>query len=128
MLCYYGEGWQKICCGEDFAAIKPEIKGETRIQHGGFDHCEIFFFLEVLPKDQDSPTWTPAYIYESDKPECRKKRQIQKILNRAGAADLVVDLIMKNPSHKVFVQSVELAIALLDGGNTEVQVSAAALC
>lgn len=44
-------------------------------------------------------------------------------LDREGASDLVVELIMKNPSHKIFVESVELGIALLEGGNSVIQQS-----
>ena len=43
-------------------------------------------------------------------------------LDREGATDLVIDLIMKNYSTRVFQETVELGIALLQGGNTSVQV------
>lgn len=44
-------------------------------------------------------------------------------MDREGATDLVVDLIMKNYSSRVFQETVELGIALLQGGNTGVQHS-----
>ncbi|CAM1154800.1 Uncharacterised protein g11412, partial [Pycnogonum litorale] len=49
--------------------------------------------------------------------------EVQCHLNRQGAANLVIELIMKNPSHSIFVESVELGIALLEGGNTIIQRS-----
>lgn len=64
----------------------------------------------------------PSYVFESADVESQRKRRIQRILNQAGASNLVVDLIMKNPSYKIFSHCIELAKALLDGGNTEVQV------
>ncbi|GAB6029930.1 hypothetical protein CHUAL_005626 [Chamberlinius hualienensis] len=44
--------------------------------------------------------------------------EVQCYLNREGATKLVVDLIVKNPSHRIFVECVELGIALLEGGNS----------
>lgn len=44
-------------------------------------------------------------------------------MDKEGTTDLVVQLIMKNPSHTIFVESVSLGIALLEGGNTDIQAS-----
>ena len=43
-------------------------------------------------------------------------------LNRAGASDLIVDLIIKNTNYRIFKETVDLGIALLEGGNTVIQV------
>ena len=43
-------------------------------------------------------------------------------LAKEGAADLIVDLIMKETNHKIFQETVELGIALLEGGNPVIQV------
>lgn len=51
-----------------------------------------------------------------------KRYEIQCELNNQGASDLVVDLFMSDISSKVFKETVLLAIALLEGGNTQVQV------
>lgn len=51
-----------------------------------------------------------------------KRYEIQCELNNQGASDLVVDLFMSDISNKVFKETVLLAIALLEGGNTQVQV------
>ncbi len=50
-----------------------------------------------------------------------KRYQIQCELNNQGASDLVVDLFMSDISNKVFKENVLLAIALLEGGNSQVQ-------
>jgi hypothetical protein len=44
-------------------------------------------------------------------------------LNKQGASDLVVELFMSGSPINILEESVNLAIALLEGGNTEVQVS-----
>ena len=43
-------------------------------------------------------------------------------LDNHGASNLVVDLIMTNANHKVFLETIELGIALLEGGNGVIQV------
>ena len=52
----------------------------------------------------------------------------QNELNKQGASDLVVELFMSESPVNILEESVNLAIALLEGGNTEVQVSASLLC
>ena len=49
--------------------------------------------------------------------------QVQCQLDKEGASSLVIDLVIKNSSNRVFLESVELGIALLEGGNTNIQVS-----
>ncbi len=44
-------------------------------------------------------------------------------MNKQGASDLVVELFMSGSPINILEESVNLAIALLEGGNTEVQVS-----
>jgi hypothetical protein len=59
---------------------------------------------------------------------CREKRggelyELQCKLNNLGASDLVVDMLMKNDlSDRLFKEAVLFAIALLEGGNSQVQV------
>lgn len=43
-------------------------------------------------------------------------------LDEAGATDLVVDLVINNHSSRTFEETIELGIALLDGGNCAIQV------
>lgn len=49
--------------------------------------------------------------------------ELQSMLDENGATDLVIDLIIGEPSHSVFLECLHLAIALLEGGNSAVQVS-----
>ncbi|XP_013415241.1 inositol 1,4,5-trisphosphate receptor [Lingula anatina] len=49
--------------------------------------------------------------------------EVQCHLDAHGASDLVVDLVINNFSHKVFLEAVELGIALLEGGNSTIQRS-----
>lgn len=59
-------------------------------------------------------------LEEQDERELRRL-EIQYELNNQGASDLVIDLFMSDISNKVFKESVLLGIALLEGGNTQVQ-------
>ncbi|XP_030632911.1 inositol 1,4,5-trisphosphate receptor type 1 [Chanos chanos] len=49
--------------------------------------------------------------------------EVQCHLDREGASNLVIDLIMNTNSDRVFHESILLAIALLEGGNTTIQRS-----
>uniref|UniRef100_A0A8D2LYR8 Inositol 1,4,5-trisphosphate receptor n=1 Tax=Varanus komodoensis TaxID=61221 RepID=A0A8D2LYR8_VARKO len=48
--------------------------------------------------------------------------EVQCHLDKEGASNLVIDLIMNATSDRVFHESILLAIALLEGGNTIIQV------
>ncbi|XP_070192864.1 inositol 1,4,5-trisphosphate-gated calcium channel ITPR1-like isoform X2 [Littorina saxatilis] len=49
--------------------------------------------------------------------------EVQCHLDREGASQLVIDLITKNTSNKIFQMTVDLGIALLEGGNSIIQQS-----
>uniref|UniRef100_A0AAY4EJH4 Inositol 1,4,5-trisphosphate receptor n=1 Tax=Denticeps clupeoides TaxID=299321 RepID=A0AAY4EJH4_9TELE len=49
--------------------------------------------------------------------------EVQCHLDREGASDLVIDLIMNATSDRIFQESILLAIALLEGGNPIIQRS-----
>ncbi|XP_058230089.1 inositol 1,4,5-trisphosphate receptor type 1 isoform X2 [Hemibagrus wyckioides] len=49
--------------------------------------------------------------------------EVQCHLDREGASDLVIDLIMNATSDRIFQESILLAIALLEGGNPVIQRS-----
>ncbi|XP_034023350.1 inositol 1,4,5-trisphosphate receptor type 1-like [Thalassophryne amazonica] len=49
--------------------------------------------------------------------------EVQCHLDREGASDLVIDLIMNATTDRIFQESILLAIALLEGGNTVIQRS-----
>jgi len=48
---------------------------------------------------------------------------IQCRLDREGGTKLFTDLVMSSKNDKIFQESIQLAICLLEGGNTEIQVS-----
>lgn len=60
---------------------------------------------------------------DEDEERDLRRYEIQCELNSQGASDLVVDLFMNDITNKVFKETVLLAIALLEGGNTQVQVA-----
>ena len=49
--------------------------------------------------------------------------EVQCHLDKEGCSNLVVELIMTNPIHNIFLECVELGIALLEGGNSTIQKS-----
>lgn len=54
--------------------------------------------------------------------------EVQCHLDREGASDLVIDLIMNATSDRIFQESILLAIALLEGGNPVIQVPYLLFC
>ncbi|KAK2568121.1 Inositol 1 [Acropora cervicornis] len=49
--------------------------------------------------------------------------EMQCRLDKCGSSDLIIDLIMMQPNHRVFLDILEFAIALLEGGNNTIQKS-----
>lgn len=49
--------------------------------------------------------------------------EMQGRLDKCGSSDLIIDLIMMQPNHRVFLDILEFAIALLEGGNNTIQKS-----
>lgn len=49
--------------------------------------------------------------------------EVQKKLDQQGASMLIIDLITSSSSTQVFLESIELGIALLKDGNATIQVS-----
>lgn len=75
----------------------------------------------VAIADSGSASFNIKNMDEDEERDLRRY-EIQCELNNQGASDLVVDLFMNDISNKVFKETVLLAIALLEGGNTQVQV------
>lgn len=61
-------------------------------------------------------------LYILDEDLLERLRLTQNELNKQGASDLVVELFISQSSINILEESIHLAIALLEGGNTEVQV------
>lgn len=47
---------------------------------------------------------------------------IQCLLDKEGASELVIDVIVNTKSNRIFSEGILLGIALLEGGNTQTQV------
>lgn len=58
---------------------------------------------------------------DSDKPGT-SVADIQCALDNVGASELVIDLIVSTKNDRIFEESILLGIALLRGGNTQIQV------
>ncbi|KAK7890890.1 hypothetical protein WMY93_022853 [Mugilogobius chulae] len=61
-------------------------------------------------------------LSDFDKP-CSSVMEIQCLLDNVGASELVIDLIVSTKNDRVFEESILLGIALLQGGNTQIQNS-----
>lgn len=48
---------------------------------------------------------------------------IQCLLDKEGASELVIDVIVNTKNDRIFSEGILLGIALLEGGNTQTQVS-----
>lgn len=60
-------------------------------------------------------------LVDSDKPGSSTV-ETQCQLDNVGATELVIDLIVNTKNDRVFEESILLGIALLQGGNTQIQV------
>lgn len=72
-----------------------------------------------------SPGGSP--MLDHDKP-ASSLVEIQCLLDNVGASELVIDLIVNTKNDRVFEESILLGIALLQGGNTQIQVSSSSHC
>jgi hypothetical protein len=62
------------------------------------------------------------FFFSLEEDAIERLRLTQNELNKQGASDLVVELFISQSSMNILEESIHLAIALLEGGNTEVQV------
>lgn len=84
----------------------------------------------AAPVENKSPQTKAFPDDSSEKGEVRMLKRagvtlfdMQCQLNTCGATDLCIDIIMQKPSYHVFVECIKLAISLLEGGNSLIQVS-----
>lgn len=47
---------------------------------------------------------------------------IQCLLDKEGASELITDVIVSTKNDRIFSEAILLGIALLEGGNTQIQV------
>lgn len=60
-----------------------------------------------------------AFLYRANK----TLYEMQNLLDQNGATDLIIDIIVNEPSTNIFLQCIQLANTLLEGGNESVQKS-----
>lgn len=91
----------------------------------------MFYYVTCLKSEyicinEDGNHFTPVTIVVSSGVGGRGELSLAEVqchLDKEGASDLVIDLIMNATSDRIFQESILLAIALLEGGNTVIQVS-----
>uniref|UniRef100_A0A672J7A6 Inositol 1,4,5-trisphosphate receptor n=1 Tax=Salarias fasciatus TaxID=181472 RepID=A0A672J7A6_SALFA len=77
---------------------------------------------EMLDKKECFEEAVSFPTHDSDKPG-NNMVEIQCLLDNVGTTDLVIDLIVNTKNDRVFEESILLGIALLQGGNTQIQNS-----
>uniref|UniRef100_A0A8D0DDY0 Inositol 1,4,5-trisphosphate receptor n=1 Tax=Sander lucioperca TaxID=283035 RepID=A0A8D0DDY0_SANLU len=82
-------------------------------QKHGFNYTISHFYKE---------NFCGSPMLDSDKPGSSVV-EIQCLLDNVGTTELVVDLIVNTKNDRVFEESIQLGIALLQGGNTQIQNS-----
>lgn len=76
----------------------------------------LAFWLNTLP------AWFVLLSAKYLKRAGRSLHEVQNHLDKEGASDLVVELVIKSVnSPSIFVEAIELGIALLEGGNSVIQ-------
>lgn len=75
-----------------------------------------------MSKDEEHLS-DPNELAVSMGPVKQTLEKVQCYLNACGLTSLLVNLIMNSPPYMVFLETVNLSVALLNEGNMEVQVS-----
>ncbi|XP_030229733.1 inositol 1,4,5-trisphosphate receptor type 1 isoform X7 [Gadus morhua] len=107
-----GEALRQILVNRYYGNLKPS---------GRRDSVTTFSPSPLSPTAQGKPT-TVVSSGVGGRAEL-SLAEVQCHLDREGASDLVIDLIMNATSDRIFQESILLAIALLEGGNTVIQRS-----
>ncbi len=105
---------------EDYSNASEFSKFKTQI----FSPTPFFKSNSIKSGNSEEPVSPSFYVKDEENLEQKDIRlhEIQCELNVQGASDLVIDLFINDSSNKIFKENVLLAIALLEGGNTQVQV------
>ncbi|CAF4174789.1 unnamed protein product [Rotaria socialis] len=101
-------------------SLKSMVKSNTE-----FETIGQSLRLKLLRRYFSDDTQYLKSIHQAVKDEdaIERLRLTQNELNKQGASDLVVELFISHSSINILEESIHLAIALLEGGNTEVQKS-----
>uniref|UniRef100_A0A8C7CC91 Inositol 1,4,5-trisphosphate receptor n=1 Tax=Oncorhynchus kisutch TaxID=8019 RepID=A0A8C7CC91_ONCKI len=109
-----GEALRQILVNRYYGNIKP---GARRDSVTTFSNGPVPPGTEGKPRAGTCPSGAAAAQGELT------LHEVQCRLDKEGASDLVIDLIMNATSDRIFQESILLAIALLEGGNTVIQKS-----
>ncbi|CAF3434899.1 unnamed protein product [Rotaria sp. Silwood1] len=104
--------------------IMHALKSMVKCNHE-FDPVGLSLRLKLLRLYFSDDSQYLKSLHQTLKEEdvIERLRLIQNELNQQGASDLVVELFISHSSINILEESIHLAIALLEGGNTEVQTS-----
>ncbi|XP_054641925.1 inositol 1,4,5-trisphosphate receptor type 1 isoform X18 [Dunckerocampus dactyliophorus] len=109
-----GEALRQILVNRYYGNVKP---GQRRDSHTPFSNGPLSSGAQGKP-----PTAVVVSSGVGGRGEL-SLAEVQCHLDKEGASDLVIDLIMNATSDRIFQESILLAIALLEGGNTVIQRS-----
>jgi hypothetical protein len=116
------------CCGKNYKSNDSSHDTSMNLNcissgSGGGGNSGITGLNNSGSSNYTADTTAPFNVKDLEEQDERdlRRHEIQCELNSQGASDLVVDLFMSDISNKVFKENVLLAIALLEGGNTQVQ-------
>ncbi|XP_061730772.1 inositol 1,4,5-trisphosphate receptor type 1 isoform X8 [Nerophis ophidion] len=107
-----GEALRQILVNRYYGNVKP---GQRRDSHTPFSNVPLSSGAQGKP-----PTVVSSGVGGRGE---LSLAEVQCHLDKEGASDLVIDLIMNATSDRIFQESILLAIALLEGGNTVIQRS-----
>uniref|UniRef100_A0A3Q2XVB7 Inositol 1,4,5-trisphosphate receptor n=1 Tax=Hippocampus comes TaxID=109280 RepID=A0A3Q2XVB7_HIPCM len=117
---------EKLCI-KILKTLREMLDKKDWFQESGKELREIlltryFGNQRLISKSESGSGNRGSLTADFDKP-CSSVMEIQCQLDSVGASELVIDLIVNTKNDQVFEESVLLGIALLQGGNTQIQDS-----
>ena len=73
-----------------------------------------------MKRDTSLENFGPKYMHLSR--AGKTLFEMQNLMDQNGCTDLIIDIIIGNPNTNIFLQCIQLANSLLEGGNESVQV------
>ncbi|CAD5219928.1 unnamed protein product [Bursaphelenchus okinawaensis] len=110
---------------EMFIQKGKSVRKQLLQRYFGVDAVQSGNQKRIISNIKDSDGKKKDYIFDAElRPLTNVSLyQVQCKLNDAGAVDLVIDLIVMEPSSEIFLKACQLAKALLYEGNHEVQMT-----
>uniref|UniRef100_A0A1I8HB83 Inositol 1,4,5-trisphosphate receptor n=1 Tax=Macrostomum lignano TaxID=282301 RepID=A0A1I8HB83_9PLAT len=106
--------------------LKPLVKAEFSVLVDVLHNPELLFAPDSEVRKNCERGGFISRLIKHTEPLLEDKEEnlcIKAFLDTEGASNLVVDIIIKRPNQRIFLEAVELGIALLEGGNASVQAS-----